>query len=446
MRAVDIIRKKRDGGAVSKEELEFLLGGLCCGRVADYQLSAFLMAVCLNGMTDHETLDLTSVMIATGSTVRFENIREAIVDKHSTGGVGDKTSIILAPLIASMGVHVPMISGRGLGHTGGTLDKLECIPGMRTDLSVEEFKKTVTEVGCSMIGQTAEMVPADKKMYAVRDVTATVESIPLIASSIMSKKIAEGAQGLVLDVKVGSGAFMKDRASARKLAETMVKIGNGLGVKTVAILTSMHEPLGRTVGNSLELKECLSAFRNKWSPDFKDLTLTLASWMLNVADSISEEVDIRPMTENTLKRYKDEITEFIEKGDALKKLIQMVDAQYGDPDALMNLSMLPQAMNVKEVRAPSDGYIRKLDAFNIGMASLHLGAGRNRVEDDIDPSAGVVLNRKVGDYVKEGDQIAMLHYNDDSGLKDAEELFVSSLEIGERDVVKPPVVLEAIFR
>ncbi|MDP2167872.1 MAG: thymidine phosphorylase [Thermodesulfovibrionales bacterium] len=446
MRAYDIIKKKRDGGAVSKEELSFLIDGLLKGEIPDYQASAFLMAVFLNGMTDEETVSLTEVMLRSGATLDLSDIQGTKVDKHSTGGVGDKVSIILAPLMATMGIKVPMLAGRGLGHTGGTLDKLESIPGFRTDIPLDEFRENLKNIGISIMGQTGEIAPADGKLYGLRDVTATVESIPLIASSIMSKKLAEGANALLLDVKTGSGAFMKSREDAVRLATTMVRIGNSMGVNTVAVVTDMDQPLGKTVGNSLEIKECVSALRGRAANDLMEVTLTLAAWMLNLADSVTEDTEVGKMNEFVLKKYKHEAMDFIEKGDAFKKFVELIDAQHGDPDVAFRPNLLPVAKGIKDVSAAEDGYIRRLDAEAVGAASMLLGAGRMKAGDEIDHAAGIILNKKTGDYVKAGETVAILHYNNDCSLKDAEEVFRSGLEIGAREVAKRPLIMDVIIK
>ena len=444
MRTYDIIKKKRDGGELSPEEIGFIVSGIGSGAVPDYQASAFLMAVFLRGMTDPETVAMTESMLRTGKTLEFGDASVPIVDKHSTGGVGDKTSIILAPLMASMGTKVPMIAGRGLGHTGGTIDKLHAIPGFRTDLSADEFSGIVRDIGVAIAEQGSEIAPVDRTLYRLRDVTATVESIPLIASSIMSKKLSEGLRGLVLDVKVGSGSFTKDIQSARTLAHTMVKIGKAMGVRTVAVITDMDQPLGRTVGNSLEIKECLGALKGKGAPDLMEVTLMLAAWMLSLSDAISEDYDTVMLNEFTTRNYKHEAMEFIEKGDALHKFLEMVDAQGGDVDAVMVHSALPGAAHTKAIPAPKDGILRALDAEAVGTAARLLGAGRMRAEDEIDLAAGIVINRKVGETLREGEPIAILHYNDGAALSDAEEVFISGIEIGDREKPPRPAVIESI--
>jgi pyrimidine-nucleoside phosphorylase len=447
MQAHDIIRKKRDGGTLTREEIDFLIDGHLKDEVPDYQMSAFLMAVCLKGMDNAETVALTETMLRSGTVLDLKDITGTKVDKHSTGGVGDKTSIILAPLMAAMGLKVPMLSGRGLGHTGGTLDKLDSIPGLRTEIPVEEFQLNLKDPGFSIMGQTGEIAPADRKLYALRDVTATVESIPLIAASIMSKKLAEGAEGLVLDVKVGRGAFMKTLKDARALAKTMVNIGNSMGVRTVAVITNMDEPLGKTVGNALEIKECITALHGTWARDLKEVTMTLAAWMLTMADSLTEEVPLKSMNTQTKKRYIDEALDFIEKGDAFKKFVEFVDAQHGDPETAFKPAELPSAKETKQLLAEKEGYLRVLDAAAVGKASMLLGAGRQKADDEIDPAAGIILTRKTGDYVKAGEPLAMFHYGERARLDEATEAFLSGVEIGPdeptirkliHEVVMPP--------
>lgn len=445
MRAYDIIRKKRDGEALTKEEISFLIEGHLKGEIPDYQMSAFLMAVCLRGMDDAETVSLTETMMRSGTVLDLKDISGTKVDKHSTGGVGDKTSIILAPIIAAMGIKVPMISGRGLGHTGGTLDKLESIPGMRTDLSVEEFKRNLKEPGFSIMGQTAELAPADRKLYALRDVTATVESIPLIAASIMSKKLAEGAEGLVLDVKAGSGAFMKSVEDAKTLARTMVAIGNSMGVRTLAVITDMNEPLGKTVGNALEIKECLSALRGTWAEDLREVTMTLVALMLNMADSLSEDVPLKAMGSQTKKKYIEEALDFVEKGDAFKKFVEFVDAQHGDAEVVFKPAQLPSAKETRQVLSESEGYLKRLDAEAVGRASMLLGAGRKTAEDTIDPAAGIILVKKTGDYVRAGEPLAMFHYGEKAELGEAEEVFLSGVEISAKEPPKRRLVHEVVL-
>jgi pyrimidine-nucleoside phosphorylase len=445
VRIPDIIRKKRDGNRLTDEEITFFISGVTDGSIPDYQASALLMATFLIGMTDEETVSLTKAMIRSGSTLDTRHIPGMKIDKHSTGGVGDKTSIILAPLMAAMGTRVPMISGRGLGHTGGTLDKLEAIPGFRTDLSLEESLEQLGTVGCFVAGQTQALVPADRRLYALRDVTATVDSVPLIATSVMSKKLAEGLDGLVLDVKTGAGAFMRELDDARRLARLMVKIGMSFGVTTVAVITDMEQPLGKTVGNALELKECVSALRGKGAPDLMEVTLTLAAWMLNVADAVSEGLPPRRMNDFSMRSYRHEVMEFIDRGDAFRKFLELVDAQDGEAEALLRPAALPSATETHQVVAEQDGHIRSLDGEAVGKASMLLGAGRARAGDTVDPAAGIILNKKVGDTVEKGEPVAMLHTSDSRALPDAAETFLSGMEIGDREKAPRPLVHEVII-
>lgn len=438
MRVYDIILKKRNGNRLTKEEIAFVVDGYTKGEIPDYQISALLMAIYFQGMDDKETSDLTEAMMKSGEVYDLSSISGRKIDKHSTGGVGDKTSIILAPLMASAGLVVPMMSGWGLGHTGGTLDKLESISGFRTNLTKEEFISNLKKINVAMTGQSASIVPADKKMYSLRDVTGTVESIPLIAASIMSKKLAEGIDGLVLDVKVGTGAFMKDIDDARRLARAMVDIGNLKGVKTAAIITAMDQPLGKTIGNSLEIKECISALRGKWPEDLKKVTLTLGAWMLRIADEISGQ------KAGDIQQYKERLEGLINNGAAFKRFVEMVDAQHGDPETAFKPSLLPSAKKMKQIIIQKEGYIQRMDAEKIGIASMMLGAGRQRIEDTIDHSAGIILNKKAGDYIKAGEQIAMFYYNDDKRLKEAEEMFLSGIEIGTEKVKTKDLILEVI--
>jgi pyrimidine-nucleoside phosphorylase len=441
MRVIDIIKKKRDGLELSQEEIDFIVKGYTSGDIPDYQAAAFLMAVFFRGMKEDETVRLTKSMLLSGRVLDLSDIEGPKIDKHSTGGVGDKVSIILAPLMASAGLKIPMLSGRGLGHTGGTLDKLESIPGFRTDLTIQEFKENIRKIGVSIMGQTSEIAPADKKFYALRDVTATVDSIPLIASSIMSKKLAEGINGLVLDVKVGSGAFMKSLDDARMLARTMVKIGNTMGVKTIALLTDMDQPLGSTVGNSLEIKECIAALRGRWNEDLRDLTLTLGAWMIQVAKMVSDfEFD-----GEDIEDYKKELSRLIDTGSAFKRFVELIDLHYGDPEIAFKPGLLPSARIMRQIRSDREGYINKMDAERVGIASMLLGAGRQKITDQIDHSAGIILNKKVGDHVAEGEQIAMFYCNDERSLNEAEEVFRAGLEIGKECVKKRDMVIEVVL-
>jgi pyrimidine-nucleoside phosphorylase len=399
MRAVDVIMNKRDGGALSREEIRFFVDGVTSGTLPDYQASALLMAILLRGMTAEETAWLTDAMVRSGERVDLRKIPGTKVDKHSTGGVGDKTSLILAPLAAACGVPVPMMSGRGLGHTGGTLDKLEAIPGFRVNLSLDEMKHALARVGCAMIGQTAQIAPADKKLYALRDVTGTVESIPLISASIMSKKIAEGIDALVLDVKTGSGAFMKTEADSRKLAESLVSIGNASGVRTEAVITAMDAPLGHAVGNALEVIECLDVLKGRGPDDLIEVSIELTARMLVLGKVAHDRADGDRQARAA-----------IASGAGLERFRQIVEMQGGDPRSIDDYTRLPHVDQRHVVVAEHGGYVNRVDAELVGRASVALGAGRDRVEDSVDPAVGIVVNVKPGDEVRAGDPMLELHY------------------------------------
>lgn len=431
MRTVDLIRKKREGFELSETELAYIINGYTEGNIPEYQISAFLMTVFFKGMSGTETVALTKLMLKTGTLLDLSDITKPKIDKHSTGGVGDKTSIILAPLLAAAGLTVPMVCGRGLGHTGGTIDKLESIPGFRTALSLTEFRDILAKTSVSMMRQTEEMSPTDRKFYALRDVTATVESIPLIASSIMSKKLAVGSNGLVLDVKVGSGAFMKNINEAWKLARLMVTIGNSMDVKTVAILTDMEQPLGRAIGNSLEIQECISALKGSWPDDLREVTLTLGAWMIEVARIVSDfSLCINGRTFTGLEEYKKGLEGLIADGSAFNKFIELVAVQNGNTGVVTNPGLMSEAASTKEIAAVKSGYIQRMDAEKAGIASMLLGAGRQKKEDTIDPSAGIILNKKIGDYVAADESIARFYFNNKISAKEAEDIFLSGIEIG----------------
>ena len=430
MRAVDVILKKRGGGVLSREEIRYFVDGATAGTVPDYQTAALLMAVVLRGMTAQETAWLTEAMVASGVRLDLRDVDGVKVDKHSTGGVGDKTSLILAPIAAACGVPVPMMSGRGLGHTGGTLDKLESIPGFRVDLSLAEMKRALARTRCVMIGQTAEIAPADKRLYALRDVTGTVESIPLISASIMSKKIAEGIDALVLDVKTGSGAFMKTEADSRRLAESLVAIGNGSGVKTEAVISAMDAPLGRAVGNALEVIECLEVLKGGGPTDLVDVSIELAARMLvlgKVADDLAD-ADRRAR-------------ETIRTGAALERFRQIIEAQSGDPHVVDDYSRLPHVPNRHVVEAERSGYVARLDAELIGRASVALGAGRDRVEDPVDPAVGISIRATVRDAVRTGDPLLELHYRDRARLQTALGLATQAIAIRDDQPPRAPLIV-----
>lgn len=401
MRVPELIAKKRYGGEMTSEEIRFLVHGYVRGDVPDYQMSAWLMAVCFQGMSARETADLTMAMVDSGDTVDLSEIPGIKVDKHSTGGVGDKTTLVLGPLVAASGVPVAKMSGRGLGHTGGTLDKLESIPGVTISLTRERFMEQVKRIGVAVMGQTGNLVPADGKIYALRDVTGTVESIPLIASSIMSKKIAGGAQAIVLDVKTGSGAFMKTLDASVELAGAMVAIGEHLGRRTVAVVSDMNEPLGLAVGNVLEVIEAAEALKGRGPADLQELCLTLGAQMVHLAGAAATIGEARAKVEGSLK-----------SGAGLEKLRQMVSAQGGDPRALDDPSLLRRAAAVMEVPSPAEGFVGSINALEVGLTAMMLGAGREKKGDAIDPAAGVVVRKKVGDAVSRGEPLALIHYND----------------------------------
>lgn len=401
---LDLIRKKRDAKKLTRAEINFLISAYTQNRIPDYQFASFLMAVYFQGMDSDETTDLMQSMMHSGKVLNLSTITKPKIDKHSTGGVGDKVSLILAPLVASCGVCVPMISGRGLGHTGGTLDKLESIPGLRTNLSVKRFKRQLKNIGVAMIGQTVEIAPADKKIYALRDVTATVDSIPLISSSIMSKKIAEDLDGLVLDVKSGSGALIREYTKAKKLAQTMIQIGRRSRVKVTAVLTDMSNPLGEYVGNSLEVIEAIEALKGRGSKDVMEITYVLGTEMLKLASVHGG----RRLLEKK-----------IAQGEALKKLKELICAQGGDILVVDGYSRLPVATNRIRVKASRSGYVHHIDTFQIGMLLVHLGGGRLRKEDKIDPSCGFRTYKKIGDQVRDGECLIEIYSNSRSMARTA---------------------------
>jgi pyrimidine-nucleoside phosphorylase/thymidine phosphorylase len=434
MRAVDLIRRKRDGGALAGDEIAWLVGGLARGDVADYQWSALLMAITLRGMDGAETRALTEAMLHSGTVVDLSAVPGVKVDKHSTGGVGDKTSLILAPIAAACGVPVPMISGRGLGHTGGTLDKLESIPGFSIHLDLDAYRRVLARCGLVLIGQTADLVPADRTLYALRDVTATVESIPLITASILSKKLAEGIDGLVLDVKTGDGAFMATEEDARALAATMAAIGRGMGKKVVALLTRMDEPLGRAVGNAVEVEESVACLRGEGPDDLVGLSVELAAEML-VLGGVATGLD------DARRRCRRAIAD----GSALERLARVTEAQGGDPRALEDPSLLPRPRFRIPVPAPRSGVVRRLAARAIGEAAVRLGAGRARVDSPVDPAVGFLFHRKVGDAVAAGEPLVTVLANDEATARnDTIPALLAACEIGDEAVAVPPLILDRI--
>jgi pyrimidine-nucleoside phosphorylase len=429
MNVGELIRKKRDGGTLSAEEISFFVQEHTRGAVPEYQLAALLMAVYFQGMTAEETAALTEAMMRSGEVLDFSDISGVKVDKHSTGGVGDKTSLVIAPVAAAAGLVVPMISGRGLGHTGGTLDKLEAIPGFNVRLSLGEFRRVLQEVGCALIGQTEEIAPADRAFYALRDVTGTIPSVPLITSSILSKKLAEGIGALVLDVKVGSGAFMKDLESATALAVSLKGIATRMGKKVVALITNMDQPLGRAVGNALETAEAIEALHGRGPQDFVDLCRELAGWMLVLGDKAERIEEARGFYD-----------ELIESGAAAKKFKEIVAAQGGDPAVVDDPGRLAQAQHTEEFAGVESGYVAGIQAERVGWAAMALGAGRERVDDRVDPAVGFTVRKKVGDRVELGEALATIHYNRADGLPECRRWLEGAFQVSKTPPEAAPLV------
>jgi len=432
MRIFDIIAKKRDNGELTKEEIEFFIEGYTNGTIEDYQASALVMAIYINGMTKRETADLTLAMAHSGDMADLSAIDGIKVDKHSTGGVGDKTTMVLGPLVASFGVPVAKMSGRGLGHTGGTIDKLESIRGFKTGMPIERFIENVNKIKIAVVGQTGDLAPADKKLYALRDVTATISAIPLIASSIMSKKIAGGADAIVLDVKYGDGAFMKTLEDAKELAQAMVDIGTMVGRKTVAVISDMNEPLGLAIGNALEVKEAVATLNGNGPKDFEEVCVELAAQMLCLAGKGETE------------ELKEELHRRLRNGVAFAKFKEFVAAQDGDVSVIENLDLLPSAESVEPVLAKATGYINKIEAEKLGIASMLLGGGRAKKTDSIDYGVGIILNKKVGDFVNVGDKIADLYVNDKTKLADAMNLIEEAFSYQEDAFEQEALIAEII--
>ncbi|MFQ6058374.1 MAG: pyrimidine-nucleoside phosphorylase [Anaerolineae bacterium] len=433
MRAVDIIAKKRDGLPLTKEEIEFFIQGFTRGEIPDYQAAAWLMAVVLKGMDKRETTDLTLAMAHSGQVLDLSSVAPFVVDKHSTGGVGDKTTLAAAPMVAATGLPVGKMSGRGLGFSGGTLDKLESIPGFNVNLSTEQFLDNLARYGLVVAGQSADLAPADGKLYALRDVTATVESLPLIASSIMSKKIAAGAYAIVLDVKVGRGAFMKTEEEAVALARIMVDIGQGVGRKVAAVISDMNQPLGRAVGNALEVQEAIETLKGAGPEDFLEHCLVVATQMLLLAGKCADSEEGRAM-----------LLEALRSGRALEKLGDLIEGQGGDQRVLDDPALLPQARIVEELRAPQAGYVAALDAMEVGLAAVELGAGRAVKGAPIDHAVGIVLHRKIGDYVEKGESLLAIHTNDRARLEAARERLLAAYEWSDVPVEPPPLIHQII--
>jgi pyrimidine-nucleoside phosphorylase len=433
MRAVDLIRQKRDGGVLDRAAIDAFVGGVTAGTLPDYQTSALLMAILLRGMTPEETAALTDAMVRSGVRVTYPGLPGTPVDKHSTGGVGDKASLVLAPLAAACGAYVPMMSGRGLGHTGGTLDKLEAIPGFRTGLSLEELKTAVATIGCALIGQTSEIAPADRKLYALRDVTSTVESIPLICASIMSKKIAEGIGGLVLDVKTGTGAFMKTPEASRALAESLVAIGRAAGVRTGALITRMDAPLGCEVGNANEVVESIETLKGRGPADLEELSVLLAARLLVVAGVSRDEADAESRIRGA-----------ISSGAGVEKFRQIIEHQGGDPRVVDDYSRLPSTPDRAVVTAPRSGFVAGLEAERIGRAAVALGAGRATLDDVIDHGVGITVAAHVGTEVRAGDPVLVIRHRGGRGLDAARALLEAAVEIADAAPTRQPLVADEI--
>ena len=433
MRAVDLIRTKRDGGQLDRESIQWFVAGVTDGSLPDYQASALLMAIVLRGMTDEETAALTDAMVRSGTRVVYPGLDAIPVDKHSTGGVGDKTSIILAPLAAACGAYVPMMSGRGLGHTGGTLDKLESIPGFRTALGLDDLRRAVATIGCAMIGQTSEVAPADRTLYALRDVTATVESIPLITASIMSKKIAEGVGGLVLDVKCGDGAFMKREADARRLAHSLVRTGELASVRTDALITRMDAPLGLAVGNALEIVECIETLKGRGPSPLEALSVELAARMVLLAG-------IDPDLERATAR----VRQALASGAGLQKFRDIIANQGGDSAVIDDYGRLPSAPDRDLVTASRAGCVAGMRAEAVGRAAVVLGAGRDRLDAVIDHGVGFMIKAPVGTRVDAGDPIVEIHHRGGRGLADARRLLAAAIQIGDEPPAASPLILDRI--
>ncbi len=430
MRAVDIIAHKRDGGELSSEEIAFFIEGYTRGTITDYQASAWLMAVYWRGMTEREIVDLTNAMAHSGDVLDFTNILPIVVDKHSSGGVGDKTTLIVLPIVAACGVPVAKMSGRGLGYSGGTIDKLEAIPGYRVILSEDEFIQQVKKIGIVLTSQSANLAPADGKLYALRDVTATVPSLPLIASSIMSKKIAAGAQAIVLDVKVGMGAFMPTIEEARVLAKMMVGIGRGVGRQTVAMLSDMNQPLGSAVGNALEVAEAVECLHNKGAQDLRDHCLTVAAYMLWLANGGKPDDDIQPYTRQASDKLR--------SGAAFEKFVTLIKAQGGDPKVINDPSLLSKARYTETLTATRDGYVRQINALHVGMAAVELGAGRARKDDSIDHAVGIIVHKKVGETIMVGEPTFTIHANDTTKLARAKQMLHNTLVYSDQATLPLP--------
>ncbi|MEW9500273.1 pyrimidine-nucleoside phosphorylase [Jeotgalibacillus marinus] len=433
MRMIDIIEKKRDGQALTTDEIQFVVAGYTSGDIPDYQVSALLMAIYFQGMTEQERADLTLSMVESGDQIDLSAIEGIKVDKHSTGGVGDTTTLILGPLVAAIDVPVAKMSGRGLGHTGGTIDKLEAVPGFHVELTSDEFTKLVNEIKVAVMGQSGNLTPADKKLYALRDVTATVNSIPLIASSIMSKKIAAGADAIVLDVKTGAGAFMKDEKQARELAEAMVRIGNNVGRKTMAVISDMSQPLGFAIGNALEVKEAIDTLKGEGPEDLTELCLELGSYMVYLSEKASSLEEARQKLEHA-----------IDNGKALERFKEFLAGQGGDESVVDNPSKLPQAEHRIELPAENAGTVSEIVADNVGTAAMWLGAGRATKDSQIDLAVGLMLDKKVGDKVEKGESLVTIYANDLSQVEKVKETLLESIKITTQKVTVPTLIVGTV--
>ena len=433
MNTIELIKKKRDGKSLSEEEIQFLISSYTKGKIPDYQFSAFLMSVFLNGMNRKETAALTRAMLYSGRIIDLSSIKGSKIDKHSTGGVGDKTSIILTPIVAAAGVKVPMISGRGLGHSGGTLDKLESIPGFRTDLNLSQFKNSLRKCGAVLIGQTDDIAPADKLIYALRDVTATVESLPLITGSIMSKKLAEGIDGLVLDVKTGSGAFMKNITAARELTKILIQTAKSFDKKVIAFITDMNQPLGNYIGNWLEIYESIKVLQGQRVDDLLKVTLNLSGAMIflgNKAGSIKEGIEISE--------------EMISSGKAYNKFLEIVRNQGGDISFIENPDLYPKSKYSAKITASTTAYLKAVDTYEIGMAAIELGAGRKKIDDQIDPKAGIIFYPKIGDKINKGEVIAEIYTDKKNVIKEIRGKITAAVKLSNKKTQLPALIKKII--
>ncbi len=434
MNTIELIRKKRDGESLNGNEIDFLISSYTKNKIPDYQFSAFLMAAFLKGMNKDETSALTKAMLYSGKVIDLKSIPGIKIDKHSTGGVGDKTSLILAPIAAAAGLNVPMISGRGLGHSGGTLDKLESIPGFKTDLNLTEYKKVIKKCGAVLIGQTKEIAPADKLIYSLRDVTATVESIPLITASIMSKKLAEGIDGLVLDVKTGSGAFMKNLKDAEALAQSLINTAKSFDKKVIALITDMNQPLGNYIGNWLEIYESIKVLQGEVKGDLLELSKTLSGAMIFLGGKAS-----------SIEEGKEISQELIDNGKAFKKFLEIVKLQGGNIKLMEHPETYPKSKVIEKVISKENGYLKSINNFEIGMAALELGAGRKTKEDKIDFKAGIIFNKKLGNFVKKGETIAELHTSSETKCKNVKANFYNFLEFSNHKTSQPELIKKIIY-